>query len=192
MQRPVRPKTIVTAGAGALVGGVAVGASPLDDSGIDVSGFLPVVCVTSVALFTVRRWLTRYEKRTKAGLNELVRRHQSLSEDLDERERQVRAKEALLIRREHLTAMRVAGLADQLDVARNTMARERVVTDLLRKDYEEVTADYNALIQQVLADGADRFTRPTAELDGPPPCSLRRGPSVSVDLFGPRQRHESV
>ncbi|MGW2075049.1 hypothetical protein ACWCPK_42685 [Streptomyces sp. NPDC001953] len=198
-QGPFRPGAIATVSSGAVAGGVVVKAVELDDVwGPNTAGLLSLALVTTVMISTLRRWLARYDSRARAALDGLAIRNRLQDEALEERERGLLSRESVLERREYIANIRISGLAKRLDEAHNDLAQQKARAESLEADYQEVTADYNALIQQVLRDGHERFTRHAeglALLKPPVDVETRRRiqhrrASSSVVLFQPRQRQE--
>ncbi|TFV33134.1 hypothetical protein E4K10_30070 [Streptomyces sp. T1317-0309] len=143
----------------------------------------------------------RYDARAKAALDGLAIRNRLQDDALEDRERGLLARESVLERREYIANIRIAGLAKRLDEAHNDLAQQKAKVESLKADYQEVTTDYNALIEQVLRDGHERFTRHAeglallklpAAVEARRPIQHRRASSSSVVLFQPRQRQESV
>ncbi|MER5699667.1 hypothetical protein ACWDBO_37470 [Streptomyces mirabilis] len=204
-QRSHRPHIIAgAAGGGVLVGSVAVEAADSEESwSPDFSGVLPMLCVTTIAVTTLKRWLNNHEARTRASIEEfLTIRHQARERELDEREQAVARREKRIDRREYIATLRVRSVAHRLDLTLDELARQRMENEQLRNDYREVAADHDKLIQQLILDGADRFTRRgegTVRIPGPagndsgPRRSTehRRGPS-SLAVVPAREHHESM
>lgn len=204
-QRSDRPYIIAgAAGGGVLVGSVAVEAVDSDDSwSPDFSGVLPMLCVTTIAVATLKRWLNNHEARTRASIEEfLTVRHQARERELDERELAVERRERRIDRREYIATLRVRSVADRLDMTLDELARQRMEKEQLQNDYREVAADHDKLIQQLILDGADRFTRraegtvripaPAGNDSGPRRGKgHRRGPS-SLGVVPAREHHESM
>lgn len=186
-QRFRRGRT-VAAVTGAVAGGATVAALPPDPDPIDLDPTSVMIAVsTAVALTAVRRWLRQYEARTKADVRALAEQHTSRSEELDQRERDLRCREQLAERREGTYALRMRSLAASLDDAQAKLTQRNAAYEALEAAYNVTRTDYNALIEHVLRDGHTRFAtdvhaagqpdmpRPADELlRGTPPVTYLR------------------
>lgn len=156
-QRFRRGRT-VAAVTGVTAGGAIVAALPTDPELIHLDLTALVVAVsTAVGLAAVKRWLSQYEARTKADVRALAEQHTLRSEELDQRERALLARERAADRREATHARRMRGLADQLDRTRQDLAEKTAEHSALEAAYNVTRTDYNALIEHVLRDGHTRF-----------------------------------
>lgn len=202
MMRSFPRSRTAAAGAGVLAGGVIVNTIPTDLALIDfdVSDLLSLVLATVFSLTTIRRWLRRYEERTKADVRRLAEQHLLRSEELDRREKEVARRERHVELHEGTYNLRMRSLAHNLDTAHNRLAKLMADHQSLTGDYDEVRRDYNALIEHVLREGHDRFTARTEGIYRPFAADTpHRGdehrrslPTVPVAFLRPREHHPSA
>lgn len=202
MMRSFPRSRTAAAGAGALAGGVIVNTIPTDLALIDfdVSDLLSLVLATAFSLTAIRRWLRQYEERTKADVRLLAEQHRLRSEELDRREQGVARRERYLERCEDTYNLRMRSLAHNLDTAHNRLVKLTAAHESLTGDYNEIRRDYNALIEQVLRQGHDRFTARTEGTYKPFTTDTpHRGdehrrslPTVPVTFLRPREHHPSA
>lgn len=165
-QRSPKKAAVLVAGGCVLTGGISAAASNAHDNewtcGDYGNALLPFLCITTIAVAAVRRWISQSETRTQAAIRAIAHgESRRLTEQLAQREAALTAREQLLRQ-------------TQAD-----LAAERHQHNALKTDYREVTDAHNALVLQVLAEGAGRFAPRTGE----PP----RAPSPGSDH--PRPRH---
>lgn len=199
-QRPFRPGRVATAGIGAIAGGVAVAAVRPEGEhiSVDTTGIVPIAIATTVALGAMRRWLTQHEARTTATVRTLAEQHRLRSEELDSREQAVTSRERVAARDESLHALRISGLAQRLDDAHTRLGVKTQELEELRANYTEVMEDHNALVAQVLQQGAKTFTIGAGDAQRPVRNGIprrsdehQRGTSP-VTFLQPREHQESV
>lgn len=202
MMRPFLRSRTAAAGAGAVAGGVIVNTIPTDLALIDfdISDLLSLVLATVLSLTAIRRWLRQYEERTKADVRLLAEQHRLRSEELDRREQAIARRERYVERCEGTFNLRMRSLAHNLDTAQNQVTTLTAAHESLTRDYNDVRGDYNALIEQVLRGGHDRFTARTEGTYKPFTADVphrsdehRRGlPAVPVTFLRPREHHPSA
>ncbi|MEW2568428.1 hypothetical protein [Streptomyces sp. NPDC047070] len=210
MQRPDRLHITAAASTGLLVGSVAVRAIDGDDpiTAESVTSLLAMVCVVSVAATSLRRWLIQQEARNRSEWHDRSPQHRAQElTDLEEREARLRSREKLLERREYLNSIRVQGLAERLDEMTHQRAVDRAQHEETKANYQEVAAEFDALVRQTVRDGAERFTRPTTQATGLGALRAQAGPdepargithlripapTEAEPDFRPRAHHESV
>ncbi|WP_030672199.1 hypothetical protein [Streptomyces sp. NRRL B-1347] len=125
------------------------------------TSILPVLCVTTVAVTTLRRWIHQQDQRTREAFASLASRHAQREDDLTQRERIITEREKAADCREQVAELRLRSLSDRLDRTLNDLADVRQRYDGLRVDYDEVNAAHNRLVMQALIDGACRFAPST-------------------------------
>jgi len=203
MTRSFRRSRRAAAGAGVVAGGAIVTTFQLDldllDFDFDASDLLSLALIALFSVVAIRR-LRQYEERTKADVRLLAEQHLQRTEMLDCRERALATRERKLQLCENTHALRMRSLVYNLDTARAQLAAKTTEHELLQKSYDEVRGDHNALIEQILRQGYDRFTARTEGAYKPFSANTphrgdehQRGETpVPVTLLRPREHHPSA
>lgn len=189
-------------GVGALTGVLAIRAA---DEGEAISAdtatvLLSMACVSALALARLRLWITGYERRTKANLEDLSRRHTVREDQLEKREADLRAREAAHIRREERTILRTATLNERVEHLLRREAEHKAALEEMTENYRAICAEHDELVKRELRDGAQRFTTradgysrlgPAADGTRAQSAHARSAPA-EVAVFRPREQHETV
>lgn len=179
-------KTTIAALSGMAVG-VALTLATTDGLGDNAVGgvtllisvrLFPMVAVTVIAMVALKRWMNGHEARNRQELTDLTEARRRLEEEHGSRLRELATREAALNRSASTWDTILVGLARRLDEAESAYQDERYVRGELQQDYDELAADHNQLIQQVIQERADAFNRrtapvsadPTTRPSGKPPC----------------------
>lgn len=150
---------------------------------IDIDGVVPLLIATTVILTVVKRWLHQNRLR---------------DDELHSREQAVASRELIAAQNEGIQTIRIHGLAQKLHDANRQLLTQGEELAELRINHEEVMANYNLLIEQVLRDGHERFTAGPKGAQRPVQGGAprrrdehQRGPSP-VTALQPREHQESV
>lgn len=169
------------------------------DFDFDASDLLTLALITLFSVAAIRR-LRQYEERTKADVRLLAEQHLQRTEELDSRERALATRERKLHLCENTHALRMRSLVYNLDTARAQLAEKTAAYEVLQKSYAEVRGDHNALIEQILRQGHDRFTARTEGTCKPFSADTphrsdehQRGATpIPVTYLRPREHHPSA
>lgn len=118
-----------------------------------------MVCVTVVAMATLRRWLSSHDERTHQMARQIALERSTFIEASATRARELNEREERLNKQAEQVSTYVMGIARRLDEAltRNTHL-ERELADLATR-YEELARDHTELVREILQERADRFRR---------------------------------
>jgi len=119
-----------------------------------------MVCVTIIALATLRRWLNTHEARTRQMAQQVAIERSTFIEASATRARELKEREDRLNQQAEQASSYVMGIARRLDEAltRNSHLEEHLAA--LQGAYAELAEDHNRLVRETLQERADRFSRP--------------------------------
>lgn len=156
--------TLVTVSAAAVLG-LAAGASLTVAIGTDLSAMisgdvLASSVMTALALFTIRRWLSGYDARSRAALTSVAEQQRALEEQRAAHETAVQERAAAAVTRESTaTQDQLRAMSERVDALAEGRTADRQELETLRQTNRELLDEYNALVRETLQSGAAQFVR---------------------------------
>ncbi|MCM1964916.1 hypothetical protein [Streptomyces sp. G1] len=162
MQYPQIP-TVVTITTAAVLG-VAAGVSLQVVTGLDISAMIgPDVLassvLTAVALFTIRRWLSGYDARTRAALASIAEQQRAIEEQHEAHERALKERAAAVTREAAAAQDQMSAMDRRLNALAEGRAADQAELKALRETNAEILDEYNALVRETIQAGAAQFAR---------------------------------
>ncbi|MCY0947999.1 hypothetical protein [Streptomyces sp. H27-S2] len=134
-----------------------------------------------IALALAKKWINAHEARTQGQLNDMAELRRQLDEDHGRRLLEIQAREERLNRFSDAHNSQLVSLAQRLDEALAGQQTERHLRAVLQTEFDQLAAEHNALIMEVLRERAAAFTRS----NGRPSSSSTSGSAGSPTPHGP-------
>ncbi|MEU6628342.1 hypothetical protein ABZ905_08620 [Streptomyces parvus] len=159
----------------ASLSGVAVGiAFALSTDAIPTDGaravmiqaftrLFPLICVTIIVLAAMRRWTISHDHKSRKLFQELAEERSKFHQECKLRTAKLDAREQRINRTAESDGRQLRSSAARLTEALRSLAEERARTESLKAEYDDLAADYNLVVVEVMRDRAARFRRPSVE-----------------------------
>jgi hypothetical protein len=99
-----------------------------------------------------------FERRTRQDMEQLEQRRRGFDAEMRLREADLATREAVLDRRAHTSALRIAGYQRHVDEARNRMSQLVTENNRLMQELSEVIDERNQLVVEEMMAAAGQFT----------------------------------
>jgi hypothetical protein len=115
--------------------------------------------MTALALFTIRRWLSSYDARTRAALTSVAHQQHAIEQQQAAHEHALKERAAAVTRESATAEDQLRSMSTRLDTIAEGRAADLKELEDVRRAYEEMLSEYNTLVRETLQSTAAQFAR---------------------------------